>query len=178
MSRRESASQIKMRAGASRDASGRILYLCGDKLRRYRCASGSLETRLCHYRLHQTMTHPASKWGCWKCVSCSMRRQLRDTTGKAQSDCHLYRGSRDKEHWGHVCWNIWWIPFFISKDKHHFRVLRSVKNRFGSTNEIGVFEMHQEGLNSNQPFRGLLRRTFGWSNRFGDRRILKGQGQF
>lgn len=27
-----------------------------------------------------------------------------------------------------------------------FRVLRSVKNRFGSTNEIGVFEMHENGL--------------------------------
>jgi len=27
-----------------------------------------------------------------------------------------------------------------------YRILRAVKNRFGSTNEIGVFEMHQEGL--------------------------------
>nr|MCR5716652.1 DNA repair protein RadA [Lachnospiraceae bacterium] len=27
-----------------------------------------------------------------------------------------------------------------------YRILRSVKNRFGSTNEIGVFEMRQEGL--------------------------------
>ncbi|MBE5899882.1 MAG: DNA repair protein RadA [Lachnospiraceae bacterium] len=27
-----------------------------------------------------------------------------------------------------------------------YRVLRGVKNRFGSTNEIGVFEMHQNGL--------------------------------
>lgn len=27
-----------------------------------------------------------------------------------------------------------------------YRVLRGVKNRFGSTNEIGVFEMHSEGL--------------------------------
>ncbi len=32
-------------------------------------------------------------------------------------------------------------------DRHHaFRILRSVKNRFGSTNEIGVFEMRQTGL--------------------------------
>ena len=28
-----------------------------------------------------------------------------------------------------------------------FRILRSVKNRFGSTNEIGVFEMNENGLN-------------------------------
>ena len=32
-------------------------------------------------------------------------------------------------------------------DRHDaFRLLRSVKNRYGSTNEIGVFEMRQEGL--------------------------------
>jgi DNA repair protein RadA/Sms len=29
---------------------------------------------------------------------------------------------------------------------HHFRILRAVKNRFGSTNEIGVFEMASSGL--------------------------------
>lgn len=32
-------------------------------------------------------------------------------------------------------------------DRHHaFRILRSVKNRFGATNEIGVFEMRSDGL--------------------------------
>ena len=29
---------------------------------------------------------------------------------------------------------------------HHFRILRAVKNRFGPTDEIGVFEMTDEGL--------------------------------
>jgi len=29
---------------------------------------------------------------------------------------------------------------------HSFRLLRSVKNRFGSTNEVGVFEMRDEGM--------------------------------
>ncbi|MCK4328941.1 DNA repair protein RadA [candidate division WOR-3 bacterium] len=29
---------------------------------------------------------------------------------------------------------------------HYFRILRAVKNRFGSTNEIGVFEMEEKGL--------------------------------
>ena len=29
---------------------------------------------------------------------------------------------------------------------HYFRILRTVKNRFGSTNEIGVFEMSEQGL--------------------------------
>jgi DNA repair protein RadA/Sms len=32
-------------------------------------------------------------------------------------------------------------------ERHYaFRVLRSMKNRFGSTNEIGIFEMHENGL--------------------------------
>ncbi|MFH1838172.1 MAG: DNA repair protein RadA [Candidatus Kuenenbacteria bacterium] len=29
---------------------------------------------------------------------------------------------------------------------HYFRLLRTVKNRFGSTNEVGVFEMKEKGL--------------------------------
>ena len=29
---------------------------------------------------------------------------------------------------------------------HHYRVLRAAKNRFGSTHELGVFEMSDDGL--------------------------------
>jgi DNA repair protein RadA/Sms len=36
---------------------------------------------------------------------------------------------------------------YIEGDRDHFfRILRAVKNRFGSTNEIGVFEMTERGL--------------------------------
>ena len=36
---------------------------------------------------------------------------------------------------------------YFEGDRHEsYRVLRGVKNRFGSTNEIGVFEMRNEGL--------------------------------
>ncbi|MDA0378719.1 MAG: DNA repair protein RadA [Bacteroidetes bacterium] len=36
---------------------------------------------------------------------------------------------------------------YLEGDRHHvFRILRAVKNRFGSTNEIGVFEMQSSGL--------------------------------
>ncbi len=35
----------------------------------------------------------------------------------------------------------------LEGDRHHaFRILRSVKNRFGSTNEIGIFEMQSNGF--------------------------------
>lgn len=35
---------------------------------------------------------------------------------------------------------------FEGEANHSFRILRSQKNRFGSTNEIGVFEMREDGL--------------------------------
>ncbi len=38
------------------------------------------------------------------------------------------------------------VLYFEGDRDHYFRVLRSVKNRFGSTHEIGVFEMRGEGL--------------------------------
>ncbi len=38
------------------------------------------------------------------------------------------------------------VLYFEGDRSHAFRILRTVKNRFGSTNEIGVFEMKEEGL--------------------------------
>ena len=35
---------------------------------------------------------------------------------------------------------------FEGESHHSFRILRAQKNRFGSTNEIGIFEMHEDGL--------------------------------
>lgn len=39
------------------------------------------------------------------------------------------------------------VLYFEGDRNHVFRILRAVKNRFGSTNEIGVFEMKEDGLN-------------------------------
>ncbi len=39
------------------------------------------------------------------------------------------------------------VLYFEGDQNHVFRILRAVKNRFGSTNEIGVFEMNENGLN-------------------------------
>jgi len=39
------------------------------------------------------------------------------------------------------------VLYFEGDRDHVFRILRAVKNRFGSTNEIGVFEMRENGLN-------------------------------
>jgi len=38
------------------------------------------------------------------------------------------------------------VLYFEGEKHSSFRILRTVKNRFGSTNEIGIFEMSQEGL--------------------------------
>jgi DNA repair protein RadA/Sms len=38
------------------------------------------------------------------------------------------------------------VLYFEGERGHHFRVLRAVKNRFGATDEIGVFEMTGTGL--------------------------------
>lgn len=38
------------------------------------------------------------------------------------------------------------VLYFEGERNQSYRILRAVKNRFGSTNEIGVFEMTEEGL--------------------------------
>ncbi len=38
------------------------------------------------------------------------------------------------------------VLYIEGEANHAFRILRAVKNRFGSTNEIGVFEMKESGL--------------------------------
>jgi DNA repair protein RadA/Sms len=38
------------------------------------------------------------------------------------------------------------VLYFEGERHHSYRLLRAVKNRFGSTNEIGIFEMRESGL--------------------------------
>jgi len=48
------------------------------------------------------------------------------------------------------------VFYLQAEDRWHTRILRSVKNRFGTINEVGFFEMHEAGLvefaNVNQQF--------------------------
>lgn len=49
------------------------------------------------------------------------------------------------------------VLYFEGDRNHGFRILRGVKNRFGSTNEIGVFTMTEKGLNEvDNPSQALL----------------------
>ena len=54
----------------------------------------------------------------------------------------LFAGPRVLEHMVDT------VLYFEGDRGHSFRVLRTVKNRFGSTNEIGVFEMKEDGLHA------------------------------
>ncbi|MDN5249169.1 DNA repair protein RadA [Bartonella sp. TP] len=42
------------------------------------------------------------------------------------------------------------VLYFEGDKSHHYRILRTIKNRFGPTDEIGVFEMSYDGLNEVQ----------------------------
>ena len=53
---------------------------------------------------------------------------------------HVVAGPRVLEHMVDT------VLYFEGDRYASYRILRSVKNRFGSTNEIGVFEMRQDGL--------------------------------
>ena len=49
------------------------------------------------------------------------------------------------------------VLYFEGEKNNAFRILRAVKNRFGSTNEIGVFEMRNNGLNEvKNPSKALI----------------------
>lgn len=55
------------------------------------------------------------------------------------------------------------VIYFEGEKNHSYRILRNVKNRFGSTNEIGIFEMRQDGLREvTNPSETLI------SNRYAD----------
>jgi DNA repair protein RadA/Sms len=43
----------------------------------------------------------------------------------------------------HIVDAVWYLE---GERFHSYRLLRGVKNRFGATNEVGVFEMHGEGM--------------------------------
>ncbi|NPA42785.1 MAG: DNA repair protein RadA [Chlorobi bacterium] len=48
------------------------------------------------------------------------------------------------------------VLYFEGDRYMHHRILRALKNRFGNTNEIGIFEMTREGLRPFDPSAGIL----------------------
>ena len=59
------------------------------------------------------------------------------------------------------------VLYFEGERHHTYRILRAVKNRFGSTNELGIFDMKEGGLvEVLNPSEVFFRRTFSRCNWF------------
>ncbi len=48
------------------------------------------------------------------------------------------------------------VLYFEGDSDNNFRILRAVKNRFGSVNEVGVFEMKEDGLYGVKDYSGIF----------------------
>lgn len=146
----ESAEQIKMRAerlGATRDE----FYLYAETdMQDIHKAIESLEPSYVIIDSIQTMTQPDIS-----SVAGSVS-QVRETTAELLKIAktngiaifivgHVTKegsiaGPRMLEHMVDT------VLYFEGEQHQSFRILRAVKNRFGSTNEIGIFEMREGGL--------------------------------
>ncbi|MBH8586848.1 MULTISPECIES: DNA repair protein RadA [Thermoactinomyces] len=146
----ESAEQIRLRADRLDALSDRLLVVSETDLTAVELLMDEVRPKLMVIDSIQTMFHPdiASAPG--------SVAQVRECTGqlmrwaKEQNIAiiivgHVTKsgslaGPRMLEHM------VDCVLYFEGERHHTYRVLRAVKNRFGSTNEIGVFEMKEEGL--------------------------------
>ena len=77
--------------------------------------------------------------------------QVREVTARHVTKEGNVAGPRTLEHM------VDSVLYFEGDRNHGFRILRGVKNRFGSTNEIGVFTMTEKGLEEvDNPSQALL----------------------
>ena len=146
----ESLKQIKLRANRMGEFSGNLFLLCETNLEMIRTAIEKQKTDMVEIDSIQTMyseevtSAPGS-------VS-----QVRESTNvfmqlaKGMNIAVFIVGHVTKEGTvagPRVLEHMVDTVLYFEGDRHaSYRILRSVKNRFGSTNEIGVFEMRKEGL--------------------------------
>ena len=146
----ESLYQIRMRADRMGEFSDELLLLCETDLETIREAIARTQPALVVIDSIQTMMHESVS------SAPGSVSQVRESTGVlmriAKSSAipifivgHVTKegvvaGPRVLEHMVDTV-------LYFEGDRHAaYRILRSVKNRFGSTNEIGVFEMQDHGL--------------------------------
>lgn len=146
----ESLQQIKIRADRLGRFSGDLMMLCETDLEAIQAAIERIKPELVVIDSIQTM--------CKSDVSSAPGSvtQVRESTGVFMKIAkslgvtvfivgHVTKegvvaGPRVLEHMVDT------VLYFEGERHALYRILRSVKNRFGSTNEIGVFEMGQDGL--------------------------------
>ena len=146
----ESVSQIKMRAqrlGAENDD---CLFLSGNSLETVLEHSRVLEPKLLIIDSIQTLATetvdaiPGSLSQIRECTNVLLRYSKENTIttiliGHITKDGQL-AGPKILEHMVDT------VLQFEGDQQHMYRILRSMKNRFGSTSEIGIYEMLQSGL--------------------------------
>lgn len=146
----ESPQQIKMRADRLEEPSGKLLLLAETNLDVVEAAILSEKPEVVVIDSIQTMFREDIQ------ASPGSVSQVRETTGSLMRLAkgegvsifivgHVTKegvvaGPRVLEHMVDT------VLYFEGENAVSYRILRAVKNRFGSTNEIGVFEMRSNGL--------------------------------
>ncbi len=146
----ESAAQIKLRADRLHALSPQLFVLCETDMERIEEAVEEIQPDFMVIDSIQTVYQPqvASAPGS---VS-----QVRECTGlfmrlaKMKGIATVLVGHVTKE--GAIAGPrllehmVDCVLYFEGERHHSYRLLRAVKNRFGSTNEMGIFEMNESGL--------------------------------
>ncbi len=146
----ESPEQIKIRAERLQIASGTVALLAENSLEHVMEAAGEMEPTAVVIDSIQTLyteefeSAPGSVGQVRECAAKMMFYAKRNAVpvfliGHVTKDGAI-AGPRVLEH------IVDTVLYFEGDRGHPYRILRAVKNRFGSTNEIGVFEMSDAGL--------------------------------
>lgn len=146
----ESVKQTKLRADRLGAMSPNLYVLCETNLELIEEAINEIEPNFAVIDSIQTVYHPAiqSAPGTVSQVRECTGHFMRMAKGKGIATVlvgHVTKegaiaGPRMLEHM------VDCVLYFEGERHHTYRVLRAVKNRFGSTNEIGIFEMQEGGL--------------------------------
>lgn len=146
----ESLKQIKMRANRIGPVTGELRFLCETNLERIEQALEAEGPQVAVIDSIQTMYREeiASAPGSVSQVreSTGLLLQIAKSRGMAifvvghVTKEGVVAGPRVLEHMVDT------VLYFEGDRNAAYRILRGVKNRFGSTNEIGVFEMEEKGL--------------------------------
>lgn len=146
----ESVSQIKMRAQRLDAENEDCFFLSGNSLERVLEHARVMQPRLLIIDSIQTLATenvdaiPGSLSQIRECTNTLLRFSKENTIttiliGHITKDGQL-AGPKILEHMVDT------VLQFEGDQQHMYRILRSIKNRFGSTSEIGIYEMLQSGL--------------------------------
>jgi DNA repair protein RadA/Sms len=147
----ESSAQIKMRADRIGAPPEEMYIYCETRLELILATAQKLSPQIIIADSIQTLTHedigsvPGSVSQVRECTGTLMT--LAKSNGPAifivghVTKEGVLAGPRILEHMVDT------VLYFEGDRQHGYHILRTVKNRFGATNEVGVFEMGSEGLN-------------------------------